>query len=420
MEYFKNELLKPKFGENELVSKIDQFSLRRVILEVIASTSVKSFREIGTFLSKLLKVELIENTKWSKCEASFYQNKWIYENNDDFAVLLESDLDEELEKYKSKINSESKDYTSQALREAEIALHIDWLNWIYDFMYIILVYLKQYKFLWISDKQNDGTLLPTLLGKACFASSIPPEEGLHIFTELFNARLELQLATDLHLWYLTTLWMSPLKDPNWDKYFKRINHLLPDEENLWERVKIDQDYIARWTMVLPLKSSNKHMYLDSKTYSQISESYNVKSEDAEPIKRTWNEAESARRYARFYNALILQDILKETPLTKIASTYEIGRGTVQNLQHLAVNASGLLSWFWERLHWNDLSVLFLRMNERLTMGVQEELLDLMKIQSLKPEKARILFNSDIKSPEDVNYASLEKLVTILSKPFICI
>ena len=278
---------------------------------------------------------------------------------------------------------------------------------------VILIYLKQYKFLWISDRKNDGTLLPTLLGKAWFASSIPPEEGLHIFSELFSARLELQLATDLHLWYLTTLWMSPLKEPNWNKFFNRINHLLPDEENLWERIKIDQNYIARWDIAKPMKFSDKHMYLDSKKFSQIKEVTKARNSDPKPVSQEWNEAENARRYARFYNALILQDILKETPLTKIASSYLINRGIVQNLQNLAVNASGLLSWFWERLHWNDLAVLFMRMNERLTMGVQEELFDLMKIQSLKAEKARILFNSGIKSPEDVSEISSEKLVAIL-------
>lgn len=55
----KNVLMKGDFSEITLQSTIDYYTLRRLILEAIASTAVKSFKEIGTFLSKLLKVELL-------------------------------------------------------------------------------------------------------------------------------------------------------------------------------------------------------------------------------------------------------------------------------------------------------------------------------------------------------------------------
>ena len=47
------------------------------------------------------------------------------------------------------------------------------------------------------------------------------------------------------------------------------------------------------------------------------------------------------------------------------------------------------------------------------MGVQEELLEIMQIQSLKPEKARILYESGISTLEDVNSTSHEKIFKIL-------
>jgi DNA polymerase theta len=63
-DHVQTTLLEADFSENILHSTIDQYTLRRAILEVIASTSVKSFREIGTFLGKLLKFELLEMDYW--------------------------------------------------------------------------------------------------------------------------------------------------------------------------------------------------------------------------------------------------------------------------------------------------------------------------------------------------------------------
>jgi len=433
-EHVENVLLKADFNENKLESTIDVYTLRRAILEVIASTSVKSFREIGTFLSKLLKFELLEVEKWQKCDHSYHINKWVYENDDDAAVLMDSELDEVLEQYKQKIiesdqdessgkKSDTSDEESKNHRisiDEDINPELDCKNWIYDYVFKVLKHLKQKKFLAISHQINDGTILPTPLGKACFASSIPPEEGLQLFKFLFNARLGLQLSSDLHMAYLVTMCMSPLKEPNWLNFSKKLNHLLPDEDALLQHEDISQDVIEFYIQNRPssyLKNyGGSNLYLDSKKFSQIQEERpqitNSQQTDVDESKQL-NRVEVLRKYARFYNALIIQDILKETPINKIADTYAISRGIVQSLQLQAANAGGILSWFWERLHWTDLTVLFMRMNERLTMGVQEELLEIMQIQSLKPEKARILYESGISTLEDVNSTSHEKIFKIL-------
>jgi len=59
---------------------------------------------------------------------------------------------------------------------------------------------------------------------------------------------------------------------------------------------------------------------------------------------------------------------------------------------VAVNYSGMIAAFCERLYWNDYSVLFLRVNEKINWSVKEELLDLMQVPSLRPERARALYN----------------------------
>ena len=49
------------------------------------------------------------------------------------------------------------------------------------------------------------------------------------------------------------------------------------------------------------------------------------------------------------------------------------------IQQLAVNYSGMISAFCERLGWSDYSTLFMRIGERINWQVKEELLDLMQI-----------------------------------------
>ncbi len=80
---------------------------------------------------------------------------------------------------------------------------------------------------------------------------------------------------------------------------------------------------------------------------------------------------------------------------------------------MAVNYSGMISAFCERLFWSDYSALFLRINEKINWCVKEELLDLMQISSLRPERARALYNSGLQSVEQVSQeGTIEGMVRI--------
>ena len=80
---------------------------------------------------------------------------------------------------------------------------------------------------------------------------------------------------------------------------------------------------------------------------------------------------------------------------------------------MAVNYSGMISAFCERLFWTDYSSLFLRINEKINWCVKEELLELMQLPSLRPERARALYNADLKSVEDLaKNATIEKMVKV--------
>ena len=96
-------------------------------------------------------------------------------------------------------------------------------------------------------------------------------------------------------------------------------------------------------------------------------------------------------------SMILNEILKETPIIDLQKNWNLKRGDIQTFQQQAVNFSGMLSSFCERLFWTDFSILFQRINEKINWCVKEELLDLMQLPSLRPERARVLYLDGIQS-----------------------
>jgi len=76
----------------------------------------------------------------------------------------------------------------------------------------------------------------------------------------------------------------------------------------------------------------------------------------------------------------------------------------------------MMAAFCERLCWTDFSILFLRISEKINWQVKEELLDLMQIPSRRPERARVLYNNDFKTVEDVaNKCRPDLMVKIFAK-----
>mmetsp|Transcript_14559 Transcript_14559/g.19724 ORF Transcript_14559/g.19724 Transcript_14559/m.19724 type:complete len:192 (+) Transcript_14559:882-1457(+) len=122
------------------------------------------------------------------------------------------------------------------------------------------------------------------------------------------------------------------------------------------------------------------------------------------------------RYSRFYMALMMSFILLETPVAEICVAFgNCSRGIVQTVQQQSMNFAGMMSAFCERLHWTDYSVLFMRINERINWQVQDELLNLMQIPSLRPERARSLFRAGITSQQQVVLHSAKQIVEVFIK-----
>lgn len=64
------------------------------------------------------------------------------------------------------------------------------------------------------------------------------------------------------------------------------------------------------------------------------------------------------KYCKFYMAMVINEILKETPVAEICRLFEVKRGDIQSMQQHAINFSGMLSAFTDRLYWSDFSILF--------------------------------------------------------------
>lgn len=93
----------------------------------------------------------------------------------------------------------------------------DCRNCLLEFTKQIVAYLKKFSFL-VYKPEDRGKIAATQLGKAAFASSIPPEHALKICRDLLEARSQLVLETDLHLLYLITPHFRQLREPNWEVF----------------------------------------------------------------------------------------------------------------------------------------------------------------------------------------------------------
>ena len=116
------------------------------------------------------------------------------------------------------------------------------MNCILNFTKKLVAYLQKQHFLIV----EHGRVLPTPLGKAAFASSIPPEESRQIFSDLVDARQthSLVLETDLHLLYLITPHFKGLREPNWNAFIKQYKRLTKSELLIAQIYDITPEYLS--------------------------------------------------------------------------------------------------------------------------------------------------------------------------------
>ncbi|CAG5132586.1 unnamed protein product [Candidula unifasciata] len=238
-------------------------------------------------------------------------------------------------------------------------------------------FLQDNEFVTVNITYNeDGTEIrkfyPTQLGSAILASSLSPDEGLLIFAELQKARRAFVLDTELHIIYLVT----PVYAANvstsvdWYHYHHLWETLTPADRRVADLVGISESFIAR---AIQGRIGGK----------------------TEVLRR------SLAIHLRFYTALILNSLVQECPLMEVAAKFHCNKGQLQSLQQSASTYAGMITVFCGRLGWHNLELILSQFHKRLSFGVQQELIDLVRISALNATSARMLYNAGYHTVTDV-------------------
>jgi replicative superfamily II helicase len=247
-----------------------------------------------------------------------------------------------------------------------------------------LEFLVTNEFLRLQD--GTGQYVATSLGRACLSSSIPPEDGLSLFTELEKARQCFVLETELHLIYLVTPYSACHQWGNldWMFYLNLWEKLPASMRKVGELVGVRESYIVGATRGKPQTNTSKlyHKYLVHK---------------------------------RFFVALALQDLVNERPLSEVCAKFSCNRGMLQSLQLTASTFAGMVTSFSRQLGWSSVEILISQFQDRLHFGVSRDLLDLMRLPILNGKSARALYDGGLQTVIQLANSEVGTIESVLSK-----
>lgn len=243
----------------------------------------------------------------------------------------------------------------------------------------VLDYLSKFKFVNVTDDK----LEPSQLGKACVAASLSPEDGLKLLNELLKARKGFVLSCDLHLLYqIVPEYMirnMKIKVDVMRQIFDNL-HDKPEYEycqDVWQALKIN-----------PMTLHGNQM---------------------EFIERPFTDAHV---FKRLFIALVLNDIVQEYPIDDLEIKYDINRGQLQNLQNTVSTFAGMMAIFCNKLGWHNLEVLIDQFQSRLEFGIQRELIEIMRIQTLNSLLARQLYDANYDAVATIAHSSPSEILKV--------
>lgn len=206
------------------------------------------------------------------------------------------------------------------------------------------------------------------------ASSIPPCDGIILYSELQKARQSFVLETELHAIYLVTPFSVcyQIQEIDWLLYL-----------DLWEKLSVPMQRVGELV--------------------GVKESFLVK---AMRGNTTRLDERSLQIHKRFYTALALQELVNEKPMNEVAAKYKFNRGTLQSLQQTSSTFAGIVNSFCHALNWEMLALIVNQMKDRLFFGIRQNLIDLMKIPLLNSQRARALYDAGFQTLIDISRASL--------------
>jgi DNA_pol_Q helicase like region helical domain len=122
---------------------------------------------------------------------------------------------------------------------------------------------------------------------------------------------------------------------------------------------------------------------------------------------------------------MVQQLIQETPLSKVSESFGIERGFLQNLCLSTEGFASMVQNFCSKLGWSNLSILLRGFKERLAFGLSNsvnsdvgvcgDLLELAKLPYVKGYTARIFWEGGLKSVGAVAESDLSDIVPLLMK-----
>ncbi|CCD73325.2 DNA polymerase theta [Caenorhabditis elegans] len=230
----------------------------------------------------------------------------------------------------------------------------------------------------ISQDENDDQLSPTQLGRAAIASSLPPEASLAIFEDLNSASRAIALDTELHMLYLVTpINVSVWQECDWHHLFSIFSKLPSDHKRIAKLVGVSEKFILDQ---LQGRRNDKLLQI----------------------------------HIRFFSALALFDLISEMSIYEVSHKYRIPRGCLQTLQSQSATYAAMIVAFCLRLGWTYLKALLDGFATRLLFGVRSELSELVAIEGIDGQRARILHERGVTCLSHLSACDSSKLAHFLT------
>ena len=238
---------------------------------------------------------------------------------------------------------------------------------------------------------------PTNTGIAVHSSGLPPDVCRDIVGDLEKAQKAFVLDSDLHLIYLCV----PLNEDSpidWNRLAFLLKKMDATSCSISDKVGVNLGLVnnqVQGTAMKRQKVSGK---------GGLNE-------------RSSGIGGQERICKRFWTALILQDVINETPWKTIEAKYgsTVERGLVEGIQDRASRYAGMLATFCAKSGWHKLELLIREFQRRVLHGVKPEMMDLMEVPGVKPHIARLLFDAGLKTPEILADSTAQHVESILTR-----
>lgn len=266
------------------------------------------------------------------------------------------------------------------------------------------------------------------LGRATALSGIAPRDATIVIKHLQQACKRLVLKSGLHCVFLVTPPFASGIEPPWGRLeplFAYVIREYPDTKGVFELLGVNWAELIRFGRCPPKFGSNLPSSSISNTSTSTSGDGSDRRSNTASSNATAgaisNASERVILYRRLYAAVLLFVLTQEVPLSRVADFVAAPRGQIQQLQKEAAAFCGMATTFCRKLHWDGLASVLEAYSGRLSYGACDEILPLVRLgSSIMPSfRARALYRSGVRSPEDIVNMPVDKLIDLLmaSLPF---